>query len=80
MHQSINHIASLFFKKIMLAALSSISSTPYDDVRVLCWIMTSRVNLYIKPDNVKATWARHCNKFVCMSSGGDKVRNKNFSA
>ena len=68
----------LFIFKItcMFTAFSSTSRSLYDDVRVLCWIMTSPANLYKKAVHVNATWARHCNKVVFMSSENDEVSRK----
>ncbi|XP_067093511.1 glycoprotein-N-acetylgalactosamine 3-beta-galactosyltransferase 1-B [Osmerus mordax] len=43
----------------------------YQKVRILCWVMTGPKNLQTKARHVKATWSRHCNVVVFMSSVDD---------
>uniref|UniRef100_A0A8C2E8G0 N-acetylgalactosaminide beta-1,3-galactosyltransferase n=1 Tax=Cyprinus carpio TaxID=7962 RepID=A0A8C2E8G0_CYPCA len=50
------HIADELFKK----------------VRILCWVMTGPSNLQSKARHVKATWSRHCNVVLFMSSEEDR--------
>ncbi|XP_066499782.1 glycoprotein-N-acetylgalactosamine 3-beta-galactosyltransferase 1 [Hoplias malabaricus] len=37
-------------------------------VRVLCWVMTRPQNLKTKAQHINATWAKHCNTVLYMSS------------
>ncbi|GAA6075789.1 glycoprotein-N-acetylgalactosamine 3-beta-galactosyltransferase 1-B, partial [Tachysurus ichikawai] len=50
---------------------SSLSDSLYKSVRILCWVMTGPSNLETKARHVKATWSRHCNIVVFMSSVDD---------
>nr|XP_046253444.1 glycoprotein-N-acetylgalactosamine 3-beta-galactosyltransferase 1-A [Scatophagus argus] len=43
----------------------------YQKVRVLCWVMTGPYNLQSRARHVRATWSRHCNVVVFMSSVED---------
>ena len=64
---------SLFFKTDFFSAINATASALYDDVRILCWVMTSPKTLYTRAIEVNATWAGHCNKVVFMSSESDPV-------
>ncbi|KAM4689664.1 glycoprotein-N-acetylgalactosamine 3-beta-galactosyltransferase 1-like isoform 1-T2 [Discoglossus pictus] len=46
----------------------SVSEELSSNVKVLCWIMTSPVNLGTKAIHLKHTWTRHCNLTLFMSS------------
>lgn len=43
----------------------------FQRVRILCWIMTTPYNLQSRASHVRATWSRHCNIVVFMSSVQD---------
>ncbi|XP_063709183.1 glycoprotein-N-acetylgalactosamine 3-beta-galactosyltransferase 1-like [Culicoides brevitarsis] len=45
----------------------------YQEVRVLCWIMTNPKNHKIKAIHVLKTWGKRCNKILFMSSAKDDV-------
>ncbi|CAL1526715.1 unnamed protein product [Lymnaea stagnalis] len=49
----------------------SIAKEMFKKVRVLCWIMTSPINLEKKAVHVKNTWAKRCNTVLYMSSVHD---------
>ncbi|XP_065432386.1 glycoprotein-N-acetylgalactosamine 3-beta-galactosyltransferase 1-B-like [Chrysemys picta bellii] len=55
---------------------NSTAAELYSKVRILCWVMTGPSNLETKARHVQATWARHCNVVLFMSS----VRDDGFPA
>ncbi|KAG9269747.1 glycoprotein-N-acetylgalactosamine 3-beta-galactosyltransferase 1-A-like [Astyanax mexicanus] len=50
---------------------SRVADELYKKVRILCWVMTGPSNLQSKARHVKATWTRHCNTVLFMSSVED---------
>ncbi|XP_068997279.1 glycoprotein-N-acetylgalactosamine 3-beta-galactosyltransferase 1-A isoform X1 [Embiotoca jacksoni] len=50
---------------------SRVADVLYQKVRVLCWVMTGPYNLQNRARHVRATWTRHCNVMVFMSSEED---------
>ncbi|KAK2851380.1 hypothetical protein Q5P01_007656 [Channa striata] len=50
---------------------SWVADVLYQKVRVLCWVMTGPYNLQSRARHVRATWTRHCNVVVFMSSVED---------
>lgn len=55
---------------------SAVAAELFHKVRILCWVMTGPSNLETKARHVQATWARHCNVVLFMSS----VRDDGFPA
>ncbi|XP_017563486.1 glycoprotein-N-acetylgalactosamine 3-beta-galactosyltransferase 1-A [Pygocentrus nattereri] len=51
---------------------SRVADELYKKVRILCWVMTGPSNLQSKARHVKATWSRHCNTVLFMSSVEDR--------
>lgn len=50
----------------------------YNDVKILCWIMTTPKNHQKKARHVKRTWGNRCNRLLFMSTSEGKVRIKSF--
>ncbi|KAM9198598.1 glycoprotein-N-acetylgalactosamine 3-beta-galactosyltransferase 1-like [Dugong dugon] len=49
-----------------------VSEKLYQEVKILCWVMTGPQNLEERAKHVKATWTQHCNKVLFMSSEENK--------
>lgn len=47
----------------------------FDEVKVLCWIMTNPENHHKKAFHLKNTWGKRCNKLLFMSSKVDAEIN-----
>ncbi|NXR06168.1 C1GTA galactosyltransferase, partial [Semnornis frantzii] len=47
---------------------SSVAQALFQRVRILCWVMTSPSTLQSRARHVHATWARHCNAALFVSS------------
>ncbi|XP_055377344.1 glycoprotein-N-acetylgalactosamine 3-beta-galactosyltransferase 1-like [Condylostylus longicornis] len=43
----------------------------YDEIKVLCWVMTAPDNHKTKAQHVKLTWGKRCNKLLFMSTEYD---------
>jgi len=52
----------------ILAADNSVSEHLYENVRLLCWILTGAKNHQKKAIHVKATWGKRCNILLFVSS------------
>lgn len=44
----------------------------YEEIKILCWIMTTPANHKEKAIHVKNTWGQRCNKLLFISSSADK--------
>ncbi|KAM3872327.1 glycoprotein-N-acetylgalactosamine 3-beta-galactosyltransferase 1-A [Diretmus argenteus] len=51
---------------------SRVADELYQKVRILCWVMTGPYNLQTRTRHVRATWSRHCNVVLFMSSMEDR--------
>ena len=51
--------------------LHSLSEKLFDEVKVLCWVMTDPENHKTKALHVKRTWGKRCNKILFMSTQND---------
>lgn len=46
----------------------SVANQLYNDVKILCWIMTNPKNHQKKARHIKRTWGSRCNRLLFMSS------------
>lgn len=58
---------------------SNVHRTLNNEVRVLCWVLTSPSNHYVKAIHVKTTWGKRCTMLLLMSTEqGEIINNKNL--
>lgn len=55
---------------------ASVANKLYDEVRVLCWIMTNPSNHKERALHIKRTWGKRCNILLLMSSEEGEDRSK----
>lgn len=51
---------------------TTLSTKLYNEVRILCWILTTPKNHRTRAIHVKRTWGKRCNKLIFMSTQYDK--------
>lgn len=51
---------------------TSLADELHKNIRILCWILTTPENHQTKAIHVNATWGKHCNKLLFMSSQVDQ--------
>lgn len=50
---------------------NTVADKLYDQVKILCWVMTTPANHKTKALHVKRTWGKYCNKLLFVSSQTD---------
>lgn len=63
-HTMVRYIKYLFATYYVLFTDTSVSDQLFQDVRVLCWVMTHESNLKSKATAVRKTWGKRCNKLL----------------
>ncbi|XP_062541617.1 glycoprotein-N-acetylgalactosamine 3-beta-galactosyltransferase 1-like [Armigeres subalbatus] len=61
--------------KVLAQNNTTLADQLFQEVRVLCWVMTNPNNHQAKALHVKRTWASRCNKILFMSTTVDPVLN-----
>ncbi len=67
----IDHPCTRIVRNVFLSDKSGVANRLYEEVRVLCWIMTMPQNLQKKSIHINATWGPRCNKILYMSDKED---------
>lgn len=44
----------------------------YEEVRILCWVMTTPKNHKTKAIHIRRTWGKHCNRLLFVTSEDDE--------
>lgn len=58
----------VFLFSVLRDSSNTLASKLYEEVRVLCWVMTSPASVSSKARHIKVTWGRRCNVLLFMSS------------
>ena len=70
--RSFKHCFLFFFTENTTApSNATVADTLYNEIKVLCWIMTTHQNHKTKAIHVKNTWGTRCNKLIFMSDSKD---------